>query len=806
MSNSEVIVTALETLLLERAWSRSADGRSLDALYESSLAFAMDAAIATAFFPRRPLPSSDAIAILKSAISSIEVSALASMLGEAFEQMRGRKLVRARGERIGLESSSDRRSNGIYYTPSHLAETIAKPAVSHAMKGVESLRDLKRVKILDPAAGCGSFLLAALRASVEILQERKAFKRFSITELRTHVAANCIFGIDIDPIAIATTRALLLGEVANQQWKGSELESHLKVGDAVSVPFSHWQQWFPSAFPGGFSAVITNPPWSKLRPLRHEFFEHIDTKVRAYQGTQLGAYLQTHLRDLVDGAWTDYAARTMALSASLRSSSEYTINADNSGDADLYKYFTERALTLLNDGGVAALLLPSGLLRAQGSSTLRRLLRSHGRVQTLVEYINKKKLFDIHSMYRFCSVHFIKGRPGGIDRATFGKVTVENDCGHVKLTKNYLSIVGGKDLLIPEVRTEQERDLLLRLYQLFPRPGATGSGWKFNFRRELDMTNDSAHFLAAEHVHSQVAKHIGKTPTATSGRLLPLYEGRMVHQFDNTAKAYEAGHGRSAIWRASPPNSRNVAPHYFVNEDYAGKKGWRESLRAGYCEISGHANERTVLACLIPASSVCGNKVPVLQPETSDLSTHLLWISLANSLVVDWMMRRWVSTTVNQFYWQNIPLPPRGSTSSAERLLIDAAKKLHAPSQRNDTSALLGQRALLRAVIDATVLDLYQVSDRELVLILEDFPQFSVANRRGPAGSEAITALLVKARRALRRGLVDISGNLESAIGCSADLAAAAYTPRSQSEYLTAAGRGGKAATTRRRKGRLEST
>lgn len=768
MSNPCEIVQLLEHVLIEHARGVSPKRRgNLEDLFELSLGHAIDVALAAAFNRAQGTSPkhSHALDALVKRIESIERTELPSALGEAFEVLRGQRLAESRGKSLQLDTSPERRKNGIYYTPSHLAEAIAEPAISHALKNVSNVRDLKRVRILDPAAGCGAFLIASLRIATEILHERESFRKLSRTDLRKLVAANCIFGVDIDPVAIAITRALILLEAGDESWSGDELNHHLKVGDAVSAPLASWNEWFPGSKKAGFTVVITNPPWSKLRPLRHEFFEHIDVKVRSLQGTQLGSYLRANLTELVDGGWTDYAERTLSLSANLRSSRDYAINKDSSGDADLYKYFAERALQLLSQGGMAALLLPSGLLRAQGSSLLRSMLRTQGRIQNLTEYINRKKLFDIHSMYRFCSVHFIKGRPGGIEKARFARTTVKNDDDCTRLSKDYLAAVGGPELLVPEVRTSDERDLLLRLYQHFPRAGSPRSDWKFSFRRELDMTNDASHFMDASHSRSH----------ASTERVLPLYEGRMVHQFDHSAKAYGSGHGRSAVWQPSPPNSTPVKPHYFVAEKYAIKKGWRGIPRAGYCEISGHANERTILACLVPSDAVCGNKVPVLKLDHDDVSSHLLWISLANSLVVDWIMRRWVSTTVNQFYWQNIPLPPR-TNSHVEQLLIQGASLLHRSSELDTRS--LGQRALVRALIDAAVLDLYQVTDRELDVLLDDFPLVASAHRRGPTGSEPIRSLLAKARKALRKTGIEAHSDLERAFGCSAELAAAAYTPR----------------------------
>ncbi|WP_250452752.1 N-6 DNA methylase [Caballeronia sp. ATUFL_M2_KS44] len=771
-------------------------GTNLSELFEVSLARAMDAAIGT-LFPEAETAAAghtlDSPSTARTFEGALQVFVrqqgderlVAAALSSAFERARGLRLSVDPDGRITVETSPERRGKGIYFTPHRLAEELVKPALSLVLASVIDPSGLANVKIVDPAAGCGAFLLASIRVASEILIARDGFSQLSLAELQAEIASNCIFGVDLDPIAIATTRALIRAQVGLTTWNSETLDKHLHVADAVGSSIQDWARWFPSVFPGGFSLVVTNPPWSKLRPLRHEFFQHMDARVRLYQGTQLGRYLSAHLDELVCGDWEEYARRTQALSSQLRSSAEYTINSGSTGDADLYKFFTERSLALLGSNGIAALLLPSGVLRAQGSTGLRSLLRTCGRVKRLVEYINRKNIFDIHSMYRFCSVLFQKGTAGGVDEAAFREDSVMPDRArqYVGLNSDFLASVGGNDLLIPEVRTADERDLLLRLYRSFPTSAQATSGWRFNFRRELDMTNDADAFISLDQAMQEGYKKTSDgrwhrdSPAST---LLPVYEGRMVHQFDHCAKVYEAGHGRSAKWSIPPPGEGHVIPHFLVPEAYAIQRGWRPGARIGYCEISGHANERTLLAALLPEHCVCGNKVPVLQLHGASMDDQFLWLAYANSFVVDWIFRRFVSTTVNHFYWKNVPLPAKGSKPELEQLLVRAARKLSDDEVgQQPANAWLGHRALLRATVDVIVMEMYGISDSERATVLNDFPQVLAAHSRGEAGSVSIESLLHRAGEVLRAGRLDLD-SIELSIGLPATEVAAAYTPRDQ--------------------------
>src|ERR1019366_3891875 len=100
-------------------------------------------------------------------------------------------------------------------------------------------------------------------------------------------------------------------------------------------------------------------------------------------------------------------------------------------------------------------------------------------------------------------------------------------------------------------------------------------------------------------------------PVVPGGRYVPLYEGRMVHQFDCAAKAYVSGEGRSAKWRELPLGEKVLLPHFFVNVT-----GSAPPLRAGYCSITGQTNERSLLATMLPAGLAAGNKVPTLTTDS----------------------------------------------------------------------------------------------------------------------------------------------------------------------------------------------
>ena len=181
------------------------------------------------------------------------------------------------------------------------------------------------------------------------------------------------------------------------------------------------------------------------------------------------------------------------------------------------------------------------------------------------------------------------------------------------------------------------------------------------------MTNDAHLFVPSDRVLSEGAR-------ATSGGAwthpgpacsLPVYEGRMVHQFDAAAKGHVEGHGRSARWELLSPGEKDIRPRFLLPVDEAERRAIKLAPRASFCDVTGHANERTVLAAVVPALAVCGNKLPAYNFEGGDEDITYLWVAIADSFVVDWIARRRVSTTSNYFHWYELPFPRLDPQSDA---------------------------------------------------------------------------------------------------------------------------------------------
>jgi hypothetical protein len=127
-----------------------------------------------------------------------------------------------------------------------------------------------------------------------------------------------------------------------------------------------------------------------------------------------------------------------------------------------------------------------------------------------------------------------------------------------------------------------------------------------------------------------------------------------------------------------------------------------------------------LLAAVIPPDVVCGNKVPTLAFDVAGMSaddTALLWVAMANSIAVDWAVRRVITTSINYFVLRALPLPV--VTLAQRRKIIAAARELRAAE--GDVRYGAWQVGGLRAEVDSLVAAAFDLTVEDVQLMFTDF-------------------------------------------------------------------------------------
>lgn len=138
-------------------------------------------------------------------------------------------------------AGSERKSTGSYYTPDSLIaallDTALTPLLDYASRSANPEDELLDLRVLDPAVGSGHFLVAAGRRIAHRLAAVRTGESEPAPEAIRHalrdVVGQCLFGIDVNPMALELAKISLWLEAIEPGRPLSFLDHHLVLGNAL---------------------------------------------------------------------------------------------------------------------------------------------------------------------------------------------------------------------------------------------------------------------------------------------------------------------------------------------------------------------------------------------------------------------------------------------------------------------------------------------------------------------------------------------------------------------------------------------
>ena len=402
--------------------------------------------------------------------------------------------------------------------------------------------------------------------------------------------------------------------------------------------FFHWALEYPEVFEqGGFDCVLGNPPWERIKLQEKEFFAAKDFEIANAANKaardKLIKILANHNPDLAED-WDDAKHFAEAQSKFIRESGRFPLTAV--GDVNTYAIFSETARNLITKSGRVSIIVPTGIAT---DDTCKKFFGDLGQSKTLAslyDFENREKLFAaVDSRMKF-SLLSITGKPIDFSKFSFFSTNVrhlDNPKRVFRLSAQEIALLNPNTLTCPVFRTKVDAELTKKIYERVPvlENEKTGQNpWGISFMSMFHMSNDSRLFK-----------------TEPNDKTVPLYEAKMLHQFDHRWATYDVdGSTRDMTDREKADPDCLPQPRYWVERSEVENRlsdRWRKDWLISFRDITNSTNERTAIFSLIPRVGV-GHTAPLL---INDKSTHLNACLIANfnNLAFDFATRQKVGGT-----------------------------------------------------------------------------------------------------------------------------------------------------------------
>lgn len=348
----------------------------------------------------------------------------------------------------------------------------------------------------------------------------------------------------------------------------------------------HWWLAFPQvAQRGGFNVMLGNPPWERIKLQEEEFFatrsqlvanaRHKAERAQRIQWLAEGTLLHRldPERERADGIsppnraeqqlFEDFIlARRGAEAASLfaRSGRRYALTGV--GDVNTYALFAETLLQATSPSGRAGFIVPTGIATDDTTKLYFGHLARESRLVSLFSFYEVRRWFPATDDRKpFCLLTI-----GESEQATFAYdidswKSFAQEEKRYRLSSAEFKALNPNTLTLPVFRSQRDAELAKKLYRAVPvlvdevprdtagRPLPPKNPWGIRFLSMFHMSGDSDIFL--------------DTAASDDGwNRAPLYEAKMIHQFDHRWGSY------AAALPGEEPDPEDVTPEQKADPNF----------------------------------------------------------------------------------------------------------------------------------------------------------------------------------------------------------------------------------------------
>jgi len=460
----------------------------------------------------------------------------------------------------------------------------------------------------------------------------------------------------------------------------------LGVGNSVGEPNSLLPTPY-SLFPHfpGFDVILMNPPWERIKLQEKEWFAARSPAIANAPNAAARKRLIAALAEDDPALWQAFQTDVRAAEAEshfIRNSGHYPLCGR--GDVNTYAVFAELVRQVLAPTGRVGIIVPSGIATDDTTKFYFQEIMASGALASLYDFENRRKLFPaVDSRMKFClltlrgSGEWAAGQSSATPAArrpapspaefVFFALDVDDlrdEERRFTLTAAEIALLNPNTRTCPIFRSRRDAELTKAIYRRVPVLIKEGppeeNPWGVSFLRMIDMSNDSHLFHTRAELEQAGWRLEGNRFVRGAEVMLPLYEAKMLHQFDHRWATYDGLETRevTAAEKANPHCA--VLPRYWVEQQQVEARlgDFRYGWLLGFRDICRSTDERTAIFSLLPRVGV-GHTAPLaFLDETTTVCA--LFVAGVASFAFDYAARQSVGGThLTYGYLKQLPvLPP----------------------------------------------------------------------------------------------------------------------------------------------------
>lgn len=356
------------------------------------------------------------------------------------------------------------------------------------------------------------------------------------------------------------------------------------VNISKQYKFFHWKIEFPEIFQRGtgFDCVLGNPPWDRVKLAEKEFFASrapliAEAKNKSARDKMIlalkdsGQAFERELYESFITALHSAESTSVFVHANEKTYADCRYALTGCGDVNMYALFAELIYTMIDTFGTAGFIVPSGIATDDGTKAYFGKIATSGLLKSLYDFENREGLFPtVDSRFKF-SLITLAPKDGMSDFAFFlhNLNELEDSRRHFTMTPEDFDLINPNTHTCPVFRSEEDAKLAKKIYKkagvfVNENDEENGNLWKIKFSTMFHMSNDSGLFVGAELLKRVQGDGHAELVSASGSRYLPLYEAKLMHQFDHRWNTFVNGSPVDVSPEQKSDPDFSVTPQYYV--------------------------------------------------------------------------------------------------------------------------------------------------------------------------------------------------------------------------------------------------